>query len=81
MRSSHAALTDSRSSVSRVARAAQPRLCNFSLFPPFFLRVKSWGRGCTQRSSLTLLPKGGALHYETKNMCQKYFIVLLCSRK
>ena len=82
MRSSHAALTDSRSSVSRVVQRNLVSVTfPFSLFPPFFLRVKSWGRGCTQRSSLTLLPKGGALHYETKNMCQKYFTGLLSSRK
>lgn len=82
MRSSHAALTDSRSSVSRVVQRNLVSVTFlFSVFPPFFLRVKSWGRGCTQRSSLTLLPKGGALHYETKNMCQKYHIGLLSSRK
>ena len=80
MRSSHTALTDSRSSVSLVVQRNLVSVTS-PFFPPFFLRVKSWGRGCTQRSSLTLLPKGGALHYETKNMRQKYFTGLLSSRK
>ena len=34
-----------------------------------FSNGKVLGRGCAQRFSLTLrVPKGGALHYETKSM-------------
>ena len=75
MRSSHAALTDSRSSVSRVV---QRNLVSVTFpFPSLF----SLGKVLGTRLYAALLPKGGALHYETKNIRQKYFPGLLSSRK